>query len=85
MAELWVGNVEADTTDDEIREFFCRYGFPSFDTIKRVEGTGERPAVVLGFDAVESHVLRALQSRVHNIFWKGRTLVVQVVPARDET
>ncbi|EUC12632.1 UNVERIFIED_ORG: hypothetical protein BDU10_9925 [Burkholderia sp. CF145] len=85
MAELWIGNVETDTPDDEIREFFCRYGFPSFDTIKRVEGTGERPAVVLGFDGVESHALRALQLRVHNMFWKGRTLVVQVVPPRNET
>ena len=85
MADLWVGNIESDTTDQEINDFFCRYGFPPFDTIQRVEGTGEHPAVVLRFNDVESHVLRSLQSRVHNMFWKNRTLVVQVVPERDET
>jgi hypothetical protein len=85
MAELWVGNVEDSTTDEEIKTFLCHYGFPPFDTIQRVEGTGEHPAVVLGFNEIASHVLQSLQPRVHNMFWKSRTLVVQVVPGRDET
>ncbi|MEI6001487.1 RNA-binding protein [Paraburkholderia bengalensis] len=85
MAELWIGNIEDATTDDEIKSFLCRYGFPPFDTIQRVEGTGERPAVVLGFNDVGAHVLHALQPRVHNMFWKNRTLVAQVVPERDES
>lgn len=85
MAELWLGNVENGTTDEEIRTFLCQYGFPPFDTIRRVEGTGARPAAVLGFNEVGSHVLQSLQPRVHNVFWKNRTLVAQVVPERDET
>jgi hypothetical protein len=85
MAELWIGNVEDETTDEEIKSFLCRYGFPPFDSIQRVEGTGERPAVVLGFNDVGPHVLHSLQPRVHNMFWKNRTLVVQVMPERDET
>ena len=85
MAELWIGNIEDVTTDDEIKTFLCHYGFPPFDTIQRVEGTGDRPAVVLGFNNVGMHVLRSLQPRVHNMFWKNRTLMVQVVPERDET
>lgn len=85
MADLWIGNIEPNTTEDEIKDFLCRYGFPPFDTIERVEGTGERPAVVLGFNGVEPHVLRTLQPRVHNMFWKSRALVVQVMPGRDET
>ncbi|WP_109481588.1 RNA-binding protein [Paraburkholderia sp. C35] len=84
MAELWVGNVADEVTDEEIREFLCRYGFPPFDTIQRVEGSGDRPAVVLGFNDVGAHVLQSLQPRVHNMFWKDRTIVVQVVPARSE-
>jgi len=85
MAELWVGNIDHDASDQEIKDFFCRYGFPPFDTIQRVEGTGDRPAVVLGFNAAATHVLQSLQPRVHNIFWRNRTLVVQVMPERDET
>ncbi|SAL13571.1 hypothetical protein AWB71_00417 [Caballeronia peredens] len=84
MADLWVGNVEESTTDDEIRQFLCTYGFPPFDSIKRVPGTGERPAAVVSFDTVEAHVLRTFQPRIHNMFWKDRTLVVQVMPGRNE-
>ncbi len=85
MADLWIGNVEDSVSDDEIRQFLCGYGFPAFDTIERVAGTGTHPAVVLGFNDVSSHALRSLQPRVHNMFWKNRTLVVQVMPERDET
>jgi len=85
MANLWLGNVEAKTTDEEIREFLCRYGFPSFDSIERVPGTGGRPAAVVSFDSVEPHMLRTFQPRIHNMFWKNRTLVAQVMPDRDET
>lgn len=85
MTDLWIGNVDDATTDDEIREFLIRYGFPPFDTIRRVEGTGARPAVVLGFNDMAHHVLRGLQPRIHNLFWKSRTIMVQVMPERDET
>jgi hypothetical protein len=85
MGELWLGNVDTDATDDEIRQFLCNYGFPPFDSLQRIPGTGERPAVVVNFDSVESHVLRTLQPRIHNLFWKNRTLMVQVMPERDES
>ncbi|WP_250474957.1 RNA-binding protein [Caballeronia sp. GAFFF1] len=85
MSDLWLGNVEPNTTDDEIREFLCRYGFPAFDAIERVPGTGERPAAVVSFHSLEPHMLRTLQPRIHNMFWKDRTLVVQVMPERNET
>jgi hypothetical protein len=79
MGMLWVANVETGTADDEIMEFLCAYGFPPFDTIDRVTGTGRRPAVVLGFDGVGAHTLRHLQPRVHSVFWKDRTLTVHVM------
>lgn len=85
MADVWIGNVDEGATDDEIREFLIRYGFPPFDTIRRVEGTGARPAVMLGFNDLDHSALRNLQSRIHNVFWKNRTLMVQVMPMRDET
>jgi hypothetical protein len=79
MAKLWVANVETDTADDEIMGFLCGYGFPPFNTIERVTGSGRRPAVVLGFDNVATHALLHLQPRVHAVFWKDRTLTVHVM------
>lgn len=85
MAELWVANIENGTTDDEIRQFLCGYGFPPFDSIQRVDGTGARPAVLLRFNEAGAYALRNLQPRVHNLFWKNRTLTVQVMPEREES
>ena len=85
MAHLWVGNVEDDTSDDEIREFLVRYGFPPFDKIQRYSGTGTRPAVVLTFNDTSCDALRSLQPRIHDMFWKDRTIVVQVMPEHDES
>ena len=85
MGDLWLGNVEESTTDDEIRQFLCNYGFPPFDSIQRVAGTGEHPAAVVTFNSIEPHVLRTFQPRIHNMFWKNHTLVAQVVPERNET
>jgi hypothetical protein len=85
MANLWIGNVDASATDDEIREFLIGYGLPPFDTIQHIEGTGARPAVLLGFNDVDHYALRSLQPRIHNLFWKNRVITVQVMPERDET
>jgi hypothetical protein len=84
MSELWVSNIQKETSDDEIKQFLCGYGFPSFDWIQRIDGTGERPAALLGFNNVQGYALRSLQPRVHNLFWKSRTVTVQVLPERDE-
>lgn len=85
MAELWMGNVAEDTSDEEIKEFLIKYGFPPFDEIQRHAGTGARPAVVLSFNGTSAEGLRSLHMRIHNMFWKERTIVVQVLPERDES
>ncbi|QCP52897.1 RNA-binding protein [Trinickia violacea] len=84
MANLWMENVDADTSEDEIKEFLIRYGFPPFDAIQYVPGTGQSPAVVLSFNNVEEEALRLLQPRIHNIFWRDRTIIVQVIPPERE-
>jgi hypothetical protein len=40
--------------------------------------------VLLTFNNVEPHSLRSLEGRVHNLFWKNRTINVNVVPPREE-
>jgi hypothetical protein len=84
MGELWLSNIQKETSDDEIRQFLCGYGFPSFDWIQRIDGTGASPAALLGFNTVHGYALRGLQSRVHNLFWKNRTVTVQILPERYE-
>ena len=79
MAALWIGNIAPDTTDEELKAFLEKYGFPAFDAIERMPGDGSRPAAVLRFDTTPALALRQLQSRVHNLFWKQRRLNVEVV------
>jgi RNA recognition motif-containing protein len=85
MADLWIGNVEESTSDDEIRDFLIKYGFPPFDQVMRYQGTGARPALVLTFNDTPAEALRRLQSRIHNMFWKSRTIVAQVMPEHDDS
>jgi hypothetical protein len=37
------------------------------------------------FDDVTADGLRNLQPRVHNLFWKGRTITALLLPERDES
>lgn len=83
MADLWIGNVEAGTADEEIKDFLIKYGFLPFDAIEHNEGEGSRPAVKVSFAAVGPEALRRLQPRVRDMFWKNRKLNVQVMPDRS--
>ncbi|MFC4705790.1 RNA-binding protein [Paraburkholderia caffeinitolerans] len=84
MGELWIGNVEADVTPEEIKAFLGKYGLPPFDAIQYVPGSGDRPAVILTYENIDADTLRTFQPRIHNLFWKNRSIVVQVVPTRSE-
>jgi hypothetical protein len=58
MADLVIANIEDGTTEDEINDFLVRYGFPAFDRIQQVPGTGSRPAVLVIFDGLDPTTLR---------------------------
>jgi RNA recognition motif-containing protein len=79
MAELWVGNVPANVTDDELLAFLAKFGFPPPDHMERIPGDGTRPAAVLDYPTLGTEALRPLQSRIHGIPWHGRTLNVQLL------
>ncbi|RZI40754.1 RNA-binding protein [Herbaspirillum sp. HC18] len=82
MTDLWLGNVESDTSDDEIKDFLVKYGFPPFDAIEHLPGDGSRPAVRLTFNEADEATLRSLQPRIHDMFWKNRKLQVQIMTER---
>jgi hypothetical protein len=82
MADLLLANIGDETTDDEIKDFLIRYGFPPFDRILEVPGTGSLPAVLVTFDGLDPKALRHLQGRIHNIMWNGRTVTARIVRDR---
>ncbi len=84
MADMLIVTIDNETSDDEIREFLGRYGFPSFDRIRRVPGDGSRPAVLLSFDDVGPAALRSLEPRIQNMFWKNHTLHAQIMTERSD-
>ena len=74
MVHLLLGNVESAASDDEIKAFLVKYGFPPFDDIEHLPGDGSRPAVQLTFKDIGPETLRSLQPRIHGMFWKNRKL-----------
>jgi hypothetical protein len=79
MATMWIGNISPGTSDEELKAFLVKYGFPAFDSIEHMPGDGSRPAAVLTFDGANTVALQQLQPRVHNLFWKDRRLNVEVL------
>jgi hypothetical protein len=82
MADLWLANVDTSASDEEIKAFLVKYGFPEYDAIQHMPGDGSRPAVLLSFHAAPAEVLRQLQPRLHNLYWKNRRLQAQVMAGR---
>jgi hypothetical protein len=76
---MMLGNVAMETTDDEIKDFLVKYGFPAFSSIERHEGSGTRPAALIKFENIETTELEKLKGRIHEIQWKGRKISARVV------
>ncbi len=77
--KLWIGNVAPGTSDDELKAFLKKYA-PDLEcaTIARVEGAGNRPAAMIGFEEASKAGLDALGRRLNGMYWKGRSLVSTV-------
>jgi hypothetical protein len=78
-----MANVDSNATDDEIRDFLVRYGFPPYDTIQHVPGDGSHPAVLLTFHDQPAEALRTLGNRIHDMFWKTSKIQVHVLERTD--
>ncbi len=78
MAKLMVGNLPPGTTEDSLRAFLVKYGFPEFTSMQALAGDGSRPGAVLTFEGVDAETLRRLAPRVHDLFWVDRRINVMV-------
>ena len=82
MADLLLGNVEGGTSDEEIKDFLVKYGFPPYDGIQHLPGDGTRPSVLLTFNEAAPEALRSLLPRIQDMFWKSRKVHVEVMAER---
>lgn len=79
MANLWIGNLAPGVSDDDLRAFLSKYGFPEASEIQHVEADGPRPAALVPYHGLTTSELGGLARRIHDVYWRGRTLNVQVV------
>jgi hypothetical protein len=78
--KLWIGNIAPNTSDEEIRAFVHKYESSLECTaIQRIDGDGSRPAATLEFAVAPQRLLETVSTRLNGMFWKERTLVVQVL------
>ncbi len=82
MAFLLLSNIEPGTTDQEIKLFLIKYGFPEYSEIVRMNGDSSRPSARLAFSMLDINLLGKLRDRIHGIFWKGRKISVQLLRER---
>ena len=79
--KLWIGNLDPETTDDELKDFVRKYTQLEVSGIVRHPGDGTRPAAMLEFKDGDIAVLSQAQLRLHGMYWKNRALHV-AIPSR---
>src|SRR5262245_16589852 len=79
--KLWIGNLDPQTTDDELREFLGKYTKLKITEITRHPGDGSRPAAMIELEGTDLVALDAAQRRLHGMYWKNRALHV-AIPSR---
>lgn len=82
MSILMLSNLHPDTTEEQVKDFLQRYGFPPYDTYERQEGDGTRPSVTLTFQTVDLATLQPLVPRIHAVFWNGHKINALVLRER---
>ncbi|HYP85612.1 RNA-binding protein [Variovorax sp.] len=79
MTRLLLGNIEPGTSDDEVRQFLGKYGFPEPSGLDPMPGDGSQPALLLHFDNLSPEALHLLRERIHGMFWHHRRLSADIM------
>ena len=76
MERLWIANIAPDTTDEELKAFVVKYTADPIECaeIRRVDGDGSRPAVLMTITGKKLDTLGKLALRLNRMYWKGRPL-----------
>jgi hypothetical protein len=81
MALLWLDNVSSETSDDELKAFLGRYGFPAADSVARIAGDGTHPMVLITYEQLSDASLREFALRINGVFWNDARLHANVADA----
>lgn len=75
MSRLWLTNVPAEATDEELRALAKKYS-PQLEclTLQREPGDGTRPAAFMTFNGGELGDVERLAERLNGLYWKDRKL-----------
>jgi RNA recognition motif-containing protein len=76
--KLWLGNIDPETTDDELRELVRKYAKLEVSGVAREPGDGSRPGAVLEFAEGDRAALYELRRRLNGLYWKNRSLTAHV-------
>lgn len=82
MSRLLLTNLAPGVTDEEIKEFLTKYGFPACQQIHHEQSESSRPGVLVTFEDIEPTALGKLQGRIHSVYWHKRRLSAQVLRDR---
>jgi RNA recognition motif-containing protein len=72
--ELWLGNLDPEATDDELKELAQKYSQMKVTQIRREAGDGSRPGAILEFADASPEKIHSLQQRLHGMYWKKRAI-----------
>ena len=80
MSRLWLSNVPADATDEELRGLAGKYA-PQLECLllQREPGDGTRPVAYMTFRGGELGDVERLAERLNGLFWKDRKLACTTI------
>jgi hypothetical protein len=76
--KLWIANLPAEASDEDLSAFLQKYGLPPCTSVVRVQGNGSRPGALVSFSGVELDALYEAAFRLDGLYWKSKALAVQV-------
>jgi RNA recognition motif-containing protein len=76
--KLWIENLPAEASDEDLSAFLQKYGLPPCTSVVRVQGNGSRPGALVSFSGVELDALYEAAFRLDGLYWKSKALAVQV-------
>jgi hypothetical protein len=50
--KLWIANLPAETSDDDLSTFLQKYGLPPCVSVLRAQGNGSRPGAPVSFSVI---------------------------------
>ncbi|WP_341678782.1 hypothetical protein [Niveibacterium sp. SC-1] len=77
--KLWISNVSAAASDDDVLALVHKYCGVTGSAVVREPGDGSRPVAIVDLSGCSVDQLYDFQKRLDGMYWQGATLSVQAV------